>query len=355
VAGHREDPSDRSAVDHARRRARRLTAKVALAFCFVALVALVAYLPRVISEQELAEPISNPGSPFLPGDREPNSLDPRHFERNSAEPRRSEPNPANPGDRVSPFLPNPADPELDAFIRFCEEARFRPAQVDYPRTLSARMGQATTYGAAVDIRGTPAPPGKVIDADDPTSDPVYVECVVAARLVSVGGGIDVDSADATEGGWRYRSFTPSGVLEWSWSVTPRRPVSQQLRLELKPAARARDLIPGSNIITTADYVTTVNVSATRIDRLAYWFQTQWVLLSGVAGTVGVAVLAILAFSAKARDAVKGLFARKSGARTRKRATAAASSTKTPTTKTKTSTTKPKQTAKSSKKTGSGPN
>ena len=83
--------------------------------------------------------------------------------------------------------PRPEDPELEAFIRSCEKAGpFRQGITDYPRTLAARVGQATTYGAAVDIRGDPAPPGKVIDSDDPATDHIYVQCVVGAKLVSVG-------------------------------------------------------------------------------------------------------------------------------------------------------------------------
>jgi len=208
----------------------------------------------------------------------------------------------------------------------------------------ARMGQATTYSTAVDIRDAPAPPGKEIDSPDPATGSVHVQCVVGARLVPVSSGIDVEiPADARADGWRYLEFTPSGVLEWSWSVTPSTPASQELLLQLKPAAKSAELIPGGSTTTTADYKTPVNVTATRIDRLAYWFQTQWVLLSKVAGTVGVAILATLAFSAKARDAIKSLFTRKSTTPTRKRAATASTSTKTPSTKTK-------QTKKRSQKT-----
>jgi hypothetical protein len=268
---------------------------------------------------------------------------------------------------------------LDAFISSCELGRFRKAQVDYPRTLTVRLGGATTYGAAVDIRDTPAPPDKVIDAADPTSaDDVKVECAVAAKLVSVGGGISVDAADTPDDGWRYLVFPPSGVLEWSWSVTPREPVSQQLRLELKPTAKIDDRYD-RNQRGTAVYVTTVNVTATRIDRLAYWFETQWRPLTAVAGSIGVAILAILAFSSKARDAAKGLFTKQPPKRgTRKAAITASTPTKRPSTKTKQTdkpsaktrqpdkpatttkqtdkpTTKTKQTDKRSQRTGGGEN
>ena len=174
----------------------------------------------------------------------------------------------------------------------------------------------------------------------------------------------MDPADTADGGWRYLDFTPSGVLEWSWSVPPRSPVSQQqLRLELRPAARSSERILGHYRTSTADYVTTVNVSATFIDRLAYWFKTQWEPLTVVAGSIAAAILAILAFSSKARDGAKGLFTKQSpktkqppkrGAR--KAATTASTSTKRPRTKTK-QTNKPgpqtKQTDKRSQRTDGG--
>jgi hypothetical protein len=134
-------------------------------------------------------------------------------------------------------------------------------------------------------------------------------------------------------GWRYLVFPPSGVLEWSWSVTAREPVSQQLQLELKPTAKIDDRYD-RNKRGTAVYVTTVNVTATPIDRLAYWFETQWGSRTAIAGSIGVAILAILAFSSKARDALKGLFAKQSPKRgTRKAATTASTSTKQPSAKT----------------------
>ena len=84
---------------------------------------------------------------------------------------------------------------------------------------------------------------------EPVSNP-------SRRLVSVGGGIDIDPSTDSDGGWRYPEFTQSGILEWSWSVTPRTPVPQELRLELKPAAKIdRFTTP----LSTVDYVTHMEV------------------------------------------------------------------------------------------------
>jgi len=325
VAGHREDPSDRSTTDYARppagSRAKLIAVVAAGVFLFLGNALVLAALVLIFFGE--IGPTTQSGTPVYPAGPE-----------NSA------------SARPSPSAPPARNAELEAFTRACERHadRWVRGQVDYPRTLSARMGQATTYSTAVDIRDAPAPPGKEIDSPDPATGSVHVQCVVGARLVPVSSGIDVEiPADARADGWRYLEFTPSGVLEWSWSVTPSTPASQELLLQLKPAAKSAELIPGGSTTTTADYKTPVNVTATRIDRLAYWFQTQWVLLSKVAGTVGVAILATLAFSAKARDAIKSLFTRKSTTPTRKRAATASTSTKTPSTKTK-------QTKKRSQKT-----
>jgi len=123
---------------------------------------------------------------------------------------------------------------------------------------------------------------------------------------SFGGGIDVDPSTEL-GGWRYLKFTPSGILEWSWSVTPRTPVSQELRLELKPAAELNGF---PTALSTADYVTHVEVEADFVSKLSFWFQTRWKLIGVVAAAIAAAVLGILKFGADAHDAFRKLFPEK---------------------------------------------
>ena len=296
MAGHRESSSSQSTKEEgARLRVRRRAIAIAIVGCvFLAMALLI-------------------GSVLFAGAPNPSAPAPTTAPSRSASPRNS---------------------ELEAFTDACEKSQeWLPGQVEYPGKLSVQMGQATTYGATVDIRDADIPPGKELRLDS-AKEPIDVQCVIGARLISVGGGIDVEiPAEAREGGWIYRKFTPSGVVEWSWTVAPRTPVSQKLRLELEPAVLREDA-SGDDPRSTAYVDTMVNVTATHIDRLAYWFQTQWVLLSRIAGTVGVAILAVLAFSSKAREAIKSLFTRKSRTQTRKRAATASSSTKTPSTKTK---------------------
>jgi hypothetical protein len=208
--------------------------------------------------------------------------------------------------------PQPAvDEQLREFVQSCEEDTSidLPGQVDYPRSMQLRMGVAKTYDAAVDVREVPAPPGAVISAEDPTQEPVTVQCLVAARLVPVGDGIDVGPPDdAVDGGWVYQAFPASGVVEWAWSVTPRTPQDQQLRLELRPAVKGKDVVLVSST-ATASYVTPVRVAASTVQRVSFWFRTDWPLLAAVVGMLGAALLALLQFSTTARDALSKLTGR----------------------------------------------
>jgi hypothetical protein len=269
-------------------------------------VFMVAFLIACTPEQpstapaptENAEPTQEP-NPTAPskGGSEPPVTAPEPTD--NAEPTQA-PSPTTPSRGGSEPPRQSEDEQLSQFVSSCEEeSRFRRGQVDYPSTLRMRMGEAVTFAAAVDVRDNPLPPEKVIDTDDPGSDPIYVQCVVGARLVSVGGGIDVDVADSSDGGWKYQEFTPKGELKWAWSVTARSPGDQELRLELRPAARESQLIRNAN--TSASYVTRVTVDASLIGRSWYWLQTEGNLLKAIFISLSAAVLAILAFSAKVRE------------------------------------------------------
>jgi hypothetical protein len=262
--------------------------------------------------QTLAKPSQAPPEPTVePGDQGGDGGAPKPTR--SAQPTQA-PSPTTAPSRASEPPRQPEDDELSNFVRSCqEESRFRRGQVDYPRTLRMRMGEAVTYAAAVDVRDNPLPSGKVIDTDDPGSDPIFVQCVVGARLVSVGGGIDVDVADSSDGGWKYQEFTPKGELKWAWSVTARSPADQELRLELRPAARESQLIRNAN--TSASYVTRVTVDASLIGRSWYWLQTEGTLLKAILVSLGAAVLAILAFSANVREGLSKVFGRRPESKT----------------------------------------
>lgn len=178
--------------------------------------------------------------------------------------------------------------DFATFQQDCEKgvAAWRIGQVDYPRSLSIQVRQAADYNAAVDLRDNPLPPDQVIDSGDPASEPVAVRCLLAARLVPVGEYIKVNGASAVE--WAPRQFTPSGVMEWRWSVTAEKPVDQQLRLVLVPAVLVEGTTYVSGSDSEASLLTRVMVEATLIDRISYWFETQWPLLVGIAAVLAVA-------------------------------------------------------------------
>jgi hypothetical protein len=209
-------------------------------------------------------------------------------------------------------------PEVDQLSAFAAQCgattAYRSGRVLYPRTLTADLGEATTYGAAVDVRDSPAAPGDVIPGPDPTSEPVLVQCVIGARLVEVGPGISVENDDAAaDGGWRYQQFTPAGVLEWSWSVTPLVPRRQELRLELRPVVEVSGDLPVPRT-TTTQFVTRVEVHANWIQRLSYWFSTAWPQLAAVAAILAGALTAVLIFTKETRTRITEL--RASGAKRR---------------------------------------
>jgi hypothetical protein len=203
---------------------------------------------------------------------------------------------------------NPSD-ELDDFVRACEESTtFRQGQLSLPEEMHLRVGQSDTYSAAVDVQADPGPPDKQIDNPNPRSERIKVQCVLSARLVPVGDGIEVvPSTDAGGDGWRTLRFTPNGVVEWSWTVKPVDPVDQRLRLELVPAVKVESISRSIVVNSSADYITNVKVDATVLEKLSYWFGTQWKLLAGIAAVVGAAFLALLAFSSQAKEGFFKLF------------------------------------------------
>ncbi|HEU4545371.1 MAG TPA: hypothetical protein VFR88_03685 [Microlunatus sp.] len=203
---------------------------------------------------------------------------------------------------------NPSD-ELDDFVRDCEESTtFRRGQLSLPKEMHLRVGQSATYSTAVDVQTEPGPPDRQIDNANPRSERIKVQCVLSARLVPVGGGIEVvASTDADGDGWRTLKFTPNGVVEWSWTVKPVDPVDQQLRLELVPAVKVESFSRSIAVNSSANYITSVKVDATVLEKLSHWFGTQWKLLAGITAVLGAAFLAVITFSSQAKEAFLKLF------------------------------------------------
>lgn len=191
-------------------------------------------------------------------------------------------------------------------MRDCQEASaFRGGQISFPAEKRLRVGQEDSYSAAVDVRAEPAPAETVIDDPNPRSERIKVRCVLSARLVAVGSGLEVEpDTDADGGGWRSLKFTPNGVVEWSWTVKAAEPTDKKLRLELMPAVEVEATGQSTGVNSSASYITNVVVEATPPERAAYWFGTQWKLIAGIAGVLGAALLAVLTFSHQVRVAVQ---------------------------------------------------
>jgi hypothetical protein len=193
-----------------------------------------------------------------------------------------------------PIETDPAEPaalddvldrdELQAFTQDCVRAANQYAQADiaYPRSLPARMGEASSYEAAISLRQTvPTSPKDLISAADPKESPVQVECLIAARLQAVGGTLTLETSDrATDGGWVYQQFGPDGDLQWAWSVTPTTPRDGTVRLELRPAVKGLEATELARR-EVAQYSSQVVVESTMLQRASHWTQNDGELLTKV--------------------------------------------------------------------------
>jgi hypothetical protein len=212
-------------------------------------------------------------------------------------------------DTAGPDQPTP----LEVFQRNCEEGihEWKEGQVDYPEELAVRLDETLDYNAAIDIREAPLPPGEVIHTGGGSAakEAVFVKCTVAARLVAIGDALDVEQQSVeTTGGWVLHEFAPSGVTEWSWTVTATKPVDQELRLELHPAiisaSGTSDL--GYSSANQASFTTEVHVEASVLQSTAYWFDANWKLIVTICAAVGAGILGFMAWLRKLRKETNAL-------------------------------------------------
>lgn len=211
-----------------------------------------------------------------------------------------------PGDGGEAVGGAPGD-SVAAFQERCAEGveEWRTGDVDYPDRITVRIEVGANYNAAVDVRSEPLPPDEVIEVDNgaATSEAVLVKCTVAARLTAVGDALEVDDVvNETDAGWVLQEFTPSGVVEWSWTVTAHQPVDEELRLELRPAIvvdeGAGDLeYAGKNV---SSFTTDVHVDASVLHHAAHWVDENRPLIWTIGSAIGAAVLAVIFWWRKAR-------------------------------------------------------
>ena len=191
----------------------------------------------------------------------------------------------------------PSDTDLASFLAGCERGirDWRAAQVDYPRELSIEKGGTESYVVAVDASDTPLDPSEAIPGPSPTGEAVFVRCEVAARLTPLGRALTVDEDD-----WIVRTFTPTGVIRWTWVVTAVEADDQDLELELQPAVRSEDgtILVGQSSTEISSFITGVRVEEDAVERVGEWWESRWAIIALVAAGIGAAVLALLRFGAQ---------------------------------------------------------
>jgi hypothetical protein len=203
--------------------------------------------------------------------------------------------------------PNPDPNQLAAFFANCEKgiATWRAGQVDYPARLSMDMGQLVAYVAAVDIRTNPLPAAQVIPGGTPESEPVAVQCLLGARLLPVGNAMEVDNRE-----WILRKFTPTGLLNWSWSVKAVAAGDHELRLELEPVVTTQSqyvLLQGGSPPDVSTHVSQVHVNASWIQRVGQWWDDSWPIITVVAAGIGAAIIAVIKWGGEVFEAVHNAF------------------------------------------------
>ncbi|SOC56876.1 hypothetical protein [Ornithinimicrobium cerasi] len=167
-------------------------------------------------------------------------------------------------------------------------------RVTYPEVLRGEVDHSSTYQVNLDLTGSDLPADEVLDNLNGTAAQaeLRVQCVVGARLLPVGDGIEVgEDGDAEE--FVYRRVSEAGFVEWGWTVTPVEPVDQEVRLELQPAVFTDAGLEGMPADAVVQFVTDVEVGSTLIQRVAHWFENDWVRLAGVAGVLGAALISVL--------------------------------------------------------------
>jgi len=177
--------------------------------------------------------------------------------------------------------------------------------VSYPEEMTVPIDNSASFNAALDVGTEPLPADERIEVEDgeATSEVVLVKCTVAARLTSVGEALSIaDHLSATGNGWVVQDFSPTGVIEWAWTVTAHKPVEQELLLELRPAivvdADAGDMEYASRNMAT--FTTEVAVDASPMHHTAYWFEVNWPLIAIVATALGTGTLAVVGWYRKLR-------------------------------------------------------
>jgi hypothetical protein len=149
---------------------------------------------------------------------------------------------------------------------------WRKGEVKYQRDLIIEWGRSAPYNVALGLDGGARIPDDVLPPGQYSSAPVIVKCGIGARLVPGDDGVRVDHPE-----WMVREFTPSDLVQWSWSVAGKKTGVHSLRLEIQPAVLVGDGYgipvgsPQVSIFVTKSGVVTTGLMQT----IHAWYDEDW--------------------------------------------------------------------------------
>jgi hypothetical protein len=131
-----------------------------------------------------------------------------------------------------------------------------------------------------------------------------IKCEVSARLESTDDGLEVHNGD-----WATQEFTPSGVVQWAWSVDGTKLGSHGLRVELRPAIIVGDAntpqAGGGGAEELSIFTTPVSVTGGPLQYLYAWWDDNYGKLSAILLAVGAAIVGTRSWILGLRDKDRG--------------------------------------------------
>jgi hypothetical protein len=247
--------------------------------------------PAAQPQPPAAQPQPPAGQPQPPAARRPGAGQP---------PVGQPPPPAQPpaAEPPPPAQPPPAAAE---FAERCNRNinSWQRGRTFFPQALTVKLEESRTYAAGIDISGSndlrDRLPNDIIYGEAP----VEVRCGLGARLKSTSPMVQVDETD-----WVMLEFDETGQLQWTWTITGKKPGDGDLNLELRPAVAVIDggyVVPaGDTDSPTTVFHTKLEVTATWTQHLYLWWDANWGKLSGIVIAIGAAVAGSRAWLRKFR-------------------------------------------------------
>jgi hypothetical protein len=161
------------------------------------------------------------------------------------------------------------------------------------------VNDTATYVAFIDINDEPMSAGEAVPYGEPTQRNISVQCQVTARLMPPPD----NSLQVADIGNTTRAFLPDGLLNWSWPVTALKPGHHDLRLVIQPAiASGPSIFQGDPVTQSVTLVTDINVDATPMQDVAYWWTNNWPSIVSITAAIGAGLVGFLKWSGSLVDA-----------------------------------------------------